>query len=284
VNRLSDTLRAAADEPVDLDLGALHARVDHRRRRRARARAAAGIIGVVAVLGGAGVAAGVGSSADGRAEDVGVDPSVTPESTSTVAEETTTSTTLTDPSSTSTEAPTTTTSPPTTAPPATTAPPPSTTAPAPTVLELHGTWAGTGRTGFGDKGCDDLSGTTRSDVAMDDGTVWRSGADVCASIIDEMWVADGSFFLTDPAGDTLTGPYVISTPMGTTGVPYTITFTEGTGVYAGATGQCHVTIGITPPGGLLQEQAGEITCTITLAGAGAAGAQVGTTEPVPEVV
>lgn len=262
---LSDSLHdAVADDVTPLDLDAVHGRASARRLRRGRATVAAGVLTLAALAGVVGVAAtgndreqaygtvvSGGGSGQGQASSDEQDGQAS--------------------SDPSTTAPPASTEPPTTVAPETTAPevttpPPSTTAPAPEVVELHGTWEGTGRTGFGDQGCPDMSGTMRRDVTMDDGSVWTSGEDVCASVVDDMWVAEGSFFLTAPDGSTLTGPYVISTPMATPGVPYTITFTEGTGAFARATGSCHVTIEITPPGGLAQDQTGEMTCTITLDG------------------
>ncbi|HMJ75293.1 MAG TPA: hypothetical protein VK507_04940 [Iamia sp.] len=283
MTHLSDTLRNAADGPVDLDLDAVHARVDRRRRHRARTRAACCVVGVVAVLGAAGVAAGVGGGApDVQAGEAGIgfdDETTTtlaPPSTETTTSDSTTSTSTTTEPAPSTE--TTTSS--TTLPPTTEAPP--VTDPPPSLVHLEWTYAGLEQYRLFQPQCPDLTHWLDADATASDGTAWAMREDYCGHHDGTQWEGSGTFSLTT-AGATLSGRMTSSAPMPTTGVPYSWTVEEGTGTLAGATGECVVTIFMTDAVFGSAHHEGSISCDITI-GATGGDAGPGSEPEVPEAV
>lgn len=265
MTRLTAALRAAADEPHDLDLDAVHARVDRRRRRRTRARAGAGVLGALVVVAGIGLAAGAGDrGADVRAgepEGPGVEEPTSEPVPSSTEEPTTESTTTTAP----VEESTTTT---TEAPSTTVAPPPSTTAPAPSALHLEWTYAGDEQWRLGQPECPDLTHWLDGGATGSDGSTWTMRQDYCGRNDGERWEGEGTLSLAGATG-TLTGRMVSSAPMPTTGVPYSWTVEDGTGAYAGATGECVVTTHMTDMVFGSAHHEGTITCDLTLGGAAA---------------
>ena len=276
MTRLSAALRAAADEPHDLDLDVVHARVDRRRRRRVRARAGACAVGAVVVVAAIGLAAGAGDrGADVRAgepEGPGVEEPTSEPVPSSTEEPTTESTTTSSTTSSTTEpvpsteepAPTT-----TEAPSTTVAPPPTTTAPAPTVLHLEWTYVGDEQWRLGQPECPDLTHWLDAEATGSDGSAWVMREDYCGRNDGERWEGEGTFSLVGAEG-TLSGRMTSSAPMPTTGVPYSWTVEEGTGAHAGATGECVVTILMTDAVFGSAHHEGTITCDLTLGG-GAAG-------------
>jgi hypothetical protein len=267
MTRLTAALQAAADEPADLDLDAVHTRVGRRRRRRVRARAGACAVGALVVVAGIGLAAGAGDrGADVRAgepEGPGVEEPTSEPVTSSTEEPTTESTTT---SSTtepvpSTEEPTTTT----TEAPSTTEAPPSTTAPAPTALHMEWTYAGDEQWRLGRPECPDLTHWLDAAATGSDGSAWTMRQDYCGHNDGQRWEGEGTLSLAGASG-TLSGRMTSSAPMPTTGVPYSWTVGEGTGDYVGATGECVVTVHLTDKvfGGAHHE--GTITCDLTLGG------------------
>lgn len=272
MTRLTAALRAAADEPHDLDLEAVHARVDRRRRRRGRARAGAGVVGALVVVAGIGLAAGAGDrGADVRAgepEGPAVEEPTSEPVPSSTEEPTTESTTSASSSTTapapSTEAPTTTTE----APSTTVAPSPPTTAPAPSALHLEWTYAGDEQWRLGQPQCPDLTHWLDAAATASDGSAWTMRQDYCGRNDGERWEGEGTFSLAG-ATATLSGRMTSSAPMPTTGVPYSWTVEEGTGAYAGATGECVVTIHMTDMVFGSAHHEGTITCDLTLGGAAA---------------
>ncbi|HEX7133351.1 MAG TPA: hypothetical protein VF228_12295 [Iamia sp.] len=288
MTRLSDALRSAADEPVDLelDLDVVHARVDRRRRRRVRARAGACVAAAALALGGIGLAAGAGDG--GAAVRAGeADPALGEEttepassSTGSIPESTTTTTATT---TTSAPAPTASEPAPTTstAPPPSTAPP-SPTEPAPTTVTLRGTYDV--RSGSGGS-CPSGSFPVRLAGTIDasDGGLWARTEQGCATLVDDVYDATGTFVLTAPDGSTLTGTFRSIAALPTDGVPYGYEVTGGTGSFAGAAGACDLTVRIVEGGGLDQRQEGEITCEVTVAGPASASSS-GPSGSVPESV
>jgi hypothetical protein len=89
--------------------------------------------------------------------------------------------------------------------------------------------------------CPDLDHTQDETVTMADDGVWQYHADFCGDVEGTQWHGDGTFGLTDPGGDSLTGTISVGRlTMGTSGSPRLITVTGGTGAWAGATGSCLV--------------------------------------------
>jgi hypothetical protein len=71
------------------------------------------------------------------------------------------------------------------------------------------------------------------------GAVWAYHADYCGDVEGSQWHGDGTFSLTSPGGDSLTGTLSVgSLTMGTAGSPRLVAITGGSGAWAGATGSC----------------------------------------------
>jgi hypothetical protein len=113
-----------------------------------------------------------------------------------------------------------------------------------------------------------------------DGGLWARTEQGCATLVDDVYDATGTFVLTAPDGSTLTGTFRSVAALPTDGVPYGYEVTGGTGAFAGATGACDLTVRIVEGGGLDQRQEGEITCEVTVAGPASASS----TGSVPESV
>jgi hypothetical protein len=119
---------------------------------------------------------------------------------------------------------------------------------------------------------------------MDDGSTWTRSEHACWTIGDDVFRGEGTFALTGPDGSTLTGTSLSIAELPTTGVPYSLAITGGTGAYAGATGGCDLTVDITSGAGSVDQlQEGDITCSFTVGGAGG-GAEQGSEPEVPEAV
>lgn len=281
MTRISDALHAAAGDPVDLDLEAVHDRVGRRRRHRARARAGACVVVALVAVGGIGLAAGAGDDGgDVRAAEAGF--GLDEETTTTTEVPSSSTETTSEPATTSTEPPASTESTTTTeAPSITTTPPPSTTAPpAPTVLDLTWTYAGTEQWRLFQPQCPDLTHWLDGDATGSDGSAWTMRQDYCGRSLDggTRWEGEGTLSLAGADG-TLTGTMISAAPVPTTGVPFSWTIEDGTGAYAGATGDCTVTVFMTDAVFGRAHHEGTITCQVTLGGDG------GDTEaPVPESV
>ena len=269
MTRLTAALQAAADEPADLDLDAVHTRVDRRRRRRVRARAGACAVGALVVVAGIGLAAGAGDrGADvrvGEPEGPGVEeptsepvPSSTEEPTT--GSSTTSSTTEPVPS---TEEPTTTTS---EVPATTEAPPPSTTAPAPSSIQLEWTYVGTEQWRLGQPQCPEITHRLDAEANAADGVSWTMREDYCGEIRGSRWNGAGTWSLTSADGTSLSGTYTSSVEMDGPGEPYTMVVEGGTGRLAGADGTCEVVVNLTPLAFGSQRQDGTIDCDLTVPG------------------
>jgi hypothetical protein len=262
---LSETLRSAVDDRVDLDLSDVHQRVDRRRRRRARARTAGGALGAgLLLVGVVALAAGAGDERPDVMANEGEIP--VDEPTTSAAFDPETTTTEIPSTSTTTVAPTTSTEPApsttTTEPAPTTEPPPTTTAPASTVLSLRGSYVVGSVPYAGTETCPDMAGGLEGTIAMEDGSTWTRSEHTCFSIRDDVFRGEGTFTLGAPDGSTLTGTSLSIAELPTNGVPYSLEITGGTGAYAGAEGTCDLTVNIVHGSGTLhQRQEGVITCT-----------------------
>jgi hypothetical protein len=104
---------------------------------------------------------------------------------------------------------------------------------------LIGTSHGTQEWHETDGHCPDLDHMLDEAVRMADGAVWAYHADYCGDVEGSQWHGDGTFSLTSPGGDSLTGTISVgSLTMGTAGSPRLVAITGGSGAWAGATGSC----------------------------------------------
>ena len=260
--------RAAGDPGADheLDLAALHQRAHARRTRRR-----VGLAGAAAVvlLAGAGLAWGTATSEPDRqvtasegdpatTTTAGVEASTTTEPPATTS---TTEVTATTGLTATTEAPVTTT----TVPPTTTTVPTTTTPVAPSAgdVTLTGTYQGheTYRlNGPCEPKITDRLGAT---FTTDDGEQLAFDALYCGTMpTPTTWHGEGSGTFTAADGSTFSVAIDHDAPQPTTGVPYTMAITGGTGRYAGATGACDLTAELTNQVFGSQDHAGDFTCAL----------------------
>ncbi|WCO68784.1 hypothetical protein PO878_08605 [Iamia majanohamensis] len=278
MSNLRDHLEQTAEPDDDqLDLSALHERAVVRRRHLARRRAGLAVVVALLVVGGMGAltrsAPGerITASDQARATVEGEpDPSAstTSEPTTASSEPTTSapepsaSTTTTPPAST-TAAPSTTapdvTPPPTTSPPTST--PPATVPP--TAAPLRGTYSGTETYRLGTGECPDITHDLTVDVALDDGRSARLHEDYCGTHRGDRWYGEGTFSLDVDDGSGLSGTFVNSAPVGTSGVPYSLDVTDGRGALDRARGRCDLTVDLRVEAFGRQHHEGTITCWLT---------------------
>ena len=96
-----------------------------------------------------------------------------------------------------------------------------------------------------------------------DGSQARLHEDSCARILGNQWSGEGPFSITFEDGATLTGTFTSRATLPTAGEPYTLTITDGSGSYAGATGSCLIDNHVSQrPYTEVQTQWGPFTCTI----------------------
>jgi hypothetical protein len=149
-------------------------------------------------------------------------------------------------------------------PTSTTAAPTTPTPSAPSAIEhISGTFDGIDHFRLAEGQCEVIH-DDRFTFRASDGSVWELQHDQCARLDGDLWSATGTFTLTAPDGATLTGTSVqedIHVP--TTGEPYELTITGGTGRFDGADGTCAVDTHITPGSLGTQHQDGTFTCDFT---------------------
>ncbi|CAN5590637.1 hypothetical protein BH10ACT1_BH10ACT1_15160 [soil metagenome] len=260
MNDLNHHLERAAG-PVDgsLDLAELHRRVRRlRRRRRAVAASAAGILAFGA-FGIAAMATGGGPAPQHVAAGEGGDTTTVPaSSTSTVPAPTstvaTTSTSITAPVTATTATPATTT----TVLPAVDGGTPSSSR---TVVGLSGTYVGVSPPYAVGGRCQQLTHEYDATLTLLDGSTWRLREDSCGRVEGGHWWGQGTFTITRPDGATLTGTFDTDVDLPTTGAPYTLEITGGTGALDGAEGQCSLDNHMRDLEGGDVEQSGPFTCT-----------------------
>lgn len=265
---------AAGHAPAGgLDLEALRRRA--RSRRRARRQASIGAaVGVVALLVGVAVAATAGETT-GPTSLLTASASEHPTSTSTdPTEPSTTTIDVTD----STDAAT--TSRPDDAAPTTTAPldqerpdpapgtdlPPATTGSR--VSGVAGTFESTPAPAFEVDGsrCPQIVSELDVTLALADGRTWSLHEDGCGEILDHgtRYHGGGPFTIATDDGGTLTGRYESDAPLPTDGEPYTLTITDGTGPWAGASGTCSLDNHMETLSSGLHRQFGTFTCVVSV--------------------
>ena len=96
------------------------------------------------------------------------------------------------------------------------------------------------------------------------GPAWAYDAHLCGSTQGTTWYGTGTGTFTLPDGSTFSVSINETAPQPTTGVPYFVTITGGTGAYAGASGRCDMTVHITPKGFGSQDQDGTFSCDIAI--------------------
>jgi len=247
--------RASVTDTPPLDLDALHERVRNRRRWRKIALGAVGLV-VALVVGGIATGTSDGSPRVQLATEA-------PEDTTTTTEAPTTTTTTTTPSASSTTSTVPTTQPPAVVPQ---------TEPL-THRPISGTYRGAGLQYEPFPGsCASLAHRLDAVFVLDAGEQWNYRADYCGTVDGAIWAPGttwtgaGTFMFTTPAGATITGTFTSRAVLPSTGEPYDLTVTGGTGDWTGATGTCHLTnqMRMLPSG--LQEQAGTFACDLHVTG------------------
>lgn len=307
MSHLRQRLDQAAD-PCDgeVDLARLHQRVEVRRRHAGQRRSAAVALVVVALLATTAALArpSPGEQLTATDEVQGADDESDPPATSDATSSTAVPST--DDTATSTESTTTTSSPPSTTasapPPPTVAPPPTTTTPAPTTtsepsapvptappstrptpspgqIALEGTYAGVEIYRLGAPPCPDITHVHDASVRLDDGRDWALHEDYCGTHHGSQWSGAGTFTLGDPNGARLTGTFTSTAPGGSSGVPYSLDVTDGTGSLRGAHGRCDLTVHIEVEAFGRQRHRGSITCRVSLSGGEPSGS--GSQDPRP---
>jgi hypothetical protein len=154
-------------------------------------------------------------------------------------------------------------------PPSTTMPPVDSTKPADQrwALVANGTYKGIGHYALFTDACRDLKQDLDLTFDLDTGPSWTLHADFCGSIDQQnVWSGEGPFTITEPGGSTLTGLLSSKAELPTSGVPYGLKVTGGTGQFAGAEGLCRLTINLHEKDFGVQPQDGTFACTVTVPG------------------
>jgi hypothetical protein len=129
----------------------------------------------------------------------------------------------------------------------------------------EGSYSGTEHYALGSDECPELDHTY--DATLTGGSVagWTLHEDYCGRIDeDDMWSGEGTFTITATPGDELTGTFVSEAPANGDGEPYTLTITGGTGIYAGASGECALDNHVEKVALGTQRQSGDISCSIVV--------------------
>jgi hypothetical protein len=136
-----------------------------------------------------------------------------------------------------------------------------------TVLPLTGTYSGTEHYTLGSEECPELDHVYDATITEASGAEWAFHEDYCGRIdADDMWSGEGTFTITSPGGDELTGTFNSEAPADGDGAPYTLTVTGGSGRYEGASGECTADNHVERVSLGTQLQSGDIICTIGLPG------------------
>jgi len=106
-------------------------------------------------------------------------------------------------------------------------------------LLFAGTYEGSDRYTLSSEGPCDLDHDDEATFTLTDGSTWQFQHDQCAQVVGNIWSATGTFTFTLPDGATLSGTNVQDgVPLPTTGAPFDLDITDGSGRFAGATGSC----------------------------------------------
>ena len=133
------------------------------------------------------------------------------------------------------------------------------------VVSISGTFRGTSPITGGSEGhCEQLIHVFDATMSLTGGGSWAMHEDYCGWLDGNMWNGKGTFTLTAASGDTLTGTFTSRAPIPTSGEPYQLTITGGTGAHVGASGTCNIDNHLRSAGVGLQEQYGTFTCNVAL--------------------
>ena len=203
----------------------------------------------------------VASCGSGGTTRVSAGADETPSSTRVDDDDSTTSSTTRVPDTSSTSASSSTTSTTTIAPPTST----STAVPAPTTLEFNGRHEGTEHFGLDTARCPFLDHHLDEEFTLTDGTSWHFASVYCGTIdAASVWSGTGTFTLTSPDGDTLSGHSTSRAQLPTTGVPYRLDIGGGTGQFTGTSGMCSVDEHLSSDGFGIQAHSGAFACSLTI--------------------
>lgn len=112
------------------------------------------------------------------------------------------------------------------------------------------------------QGCPQMHHRLDASVTLDDGSSWQLRESYCGVNDGRTWRGGGTFEFADTGNDAFRGTFTSSADVPTTGEPYQMTVTDGTGRFAGATGTCDVDNHVedTTPG--RNRQYGSFTCDL----------------------
>ncbi len=143
--------------------------------------------------------------------------------------------------------------------------PTTTTVPVPTTVEFNGRHEGTEHFGLDTARCPFLDHHLDEEFTLTDGTPWHFASVYCGTIdADSVWSGTGTFTLTGPAGERLSGHSTSRAQLPTTGVPYQLDIDHGTGQFTGASGTCSVGEHLSSDAFGIQAHSGAFACTLTV--------------------
>jgi len=91
--------------------------------------------------------------------------------------------------------------------------------------------------------CPDQEHRRNGVYTFSEGTVWWYHTVFCATIdANNVWLGTGTYTLTSPNGEILSGDFVNRAQLPTYGVPYPARITSGTGAYTGVAGTCSIDV------------------------------------------
>lgn len=110
--------------------------------------------------------------------------------------------------------------------------------------------------------CPQLRHRFDADVVIDGEPGWSLRENYCGVNDGETWQGSGTFEFTGPASDSFAGTFTSRVDLPTTGEPYRMTVTKGTGRFGGLAGTCDVDNHLenTTPG--RHRQYGTFTCEL----------------------
>jgi hypothetical protein len=126
-----------------------------------------------------------------------------------------------------------------------------------------GTYEGIGHYAIGSPSCPDITQDLALTMVVGDGSTWTLRADYCASTdANGWWRGEGPFTITTDDGATLVGSLVSAAHLPTSGVPYSLIISGGTGRFEGVDGACSVTVSLDEPTFGVQINTGTFDCTV----------------------
>lgn len=131
-------------------------------------------------------------------------------------------------------------------------------------MEFNGRHEGTEHFGVDTQRCAFLDHHLDEVFTRTDGTPWNFASVYCGTIDTHgVWSGTGTFTLTSPTGDTLSGRSTSRAQLPSTGVPYHLDIESGTGQFNGAHGDCTVDEHLASSVFGVQEHSGSFTCNLT---------------------